>query len=203
MELFIAIFGVLYYMRKYLCDKRERKILNSEYNREMSNDEHAKNNWLLSVTNEPLEDELCNRVFQCRIDDVEKLLPTGVYCPHTKTTYDRKWVLRILMASRGFMTREDAEHGILVYFGKTEGTIEWQYKNLTETILYLDRKLRERCISHDMFLESVNKYYPFPLRNTPAPGSAVSVGRIVWRPMVSSWKMRQSEEILARAGMYF
>lgn len=202
MELFIALFGVLYYLRRYKCEKRDKKVIDWEYNREVANDERAKNNWFRAVTNKNLEDELYNTVIHCRVEDVWRLLPQGVYCPSTGTIYDKQWVLRIMMAAHGFMTQEDAKYGIPVYFGKTRETIECKYKNLRETILYLDSKLKERCISHDMFLESVNKYYQFPLKNTPVPGSATSVGRIVWRPMVSSWKMRQSEEILARARMY-
>ena len=166
-ELFIALFGSLFWGGKLLNEKIETKHIRTTYEQNAVSDSQRKQDWINKVTDKQLEEEfelwLYNLDYDkiwAEVSDAYKEMPwqsdknficitpehveyfygKGTYPKKVRdiiAKYEREDVLRILMAKQGKLLYSDACYGISRH----------------GELLYPSAIAREKCINETKFIE--------------------------------------------------
>ena len=209
LEFFLALFGGAHYTRRTVASKAEHKRAEREFQETQDRSLHARSIWDSSVTNPELEADLIERInnndaeLSAEVDSVR----SNVFKDKSIRMLgdnDSDVALRILMANRGYLTKQDATHGIeMCSPGESAAQVQSRFNNQKAFVQYLDDKLRENGVVYEMYFEGANHlYYPFPGKLTVSPGSVTTVGKIVWKPMISPYAFQNSEMRLKNNGYY-
>lgn len=181
-ELFIVLFfGSILLIRNTINSINVKK-----HDNELKNTIYAKNiemeRWLSEVCDDALYEEIEYYVHDlANMFEVRKVVHAAFKeAGMTSFKYDEKDAIRVYLAYKGKLLREDAENGISVWYGK-EQTVRDQneaIENRKKFALWIDSKLKEHGIDEDMFLCSgAGKFFTLDY-------DEAMPGRYMWRPTI-------------------
>lgn len=204
--LFIII-GVCLFFRVSV-EKAEHQKFEEEYEEIRRQDNCAKKEWELRVTNRALEDELMDKLVNRDDSIMDELRTTWgryyttefpQYIVHDKGVHylsDGSMqsisyynCLRILMCNRGFLTHSDAIFGISIgRIGETEREAQLSYNRMVYFVKKLNERLLLRGIKESVYIQLTDGSI-FRLDEESS-----RIGDIKWRPAISTFRMRLSNE---------
>jgi len=208
MAVILFVLLALYLLIRVGSDKIAHKDAEREFQRGVHEDEIAKERWESHVTNKEIEEELEEKIYDRDNSVIEELRNTwSMYydgeCPqyivhngesskqylyngtgNGITDYN---CLRILMCNRGLMTWCDAMLGIpIVRTGETAKRAELNYNTMIRFIKTINKRLNERGIHEDVYLELTDgSIYSIDEKSC-------GIGTIKWRPIISVFRMNLS-----------
>lgn len=210
MELFLALFGAIYWIAKIFNEKDRTERARRANAETQRLDKLKKETWLSRVTNDSLEAELEQGLREKREDLLQELRDTWrdyfdswefhdllindnaryrffeVGLPSAYGELKIPDALRMLMANRGFLIREDADHGILMSLSgvSRKGTHLVVRKRFISEI---NSKLNSFGIKEKIYCGmSNNQYRPFDIMYT---------GLVKWEPMIPTLHLNISRRI--------
>lgn len=200
-----ALFGGIYWVVRYLSDKSAHQKAKNEYDRIHMDDVVRKARWETLVIDKELEAELEDKIYHRDSEVMSELEAScGDYYDVAMPALgiDRLTALRILMANRGHLTRDDAVNGIkIIAHGATTVQMVESHKIQAKFVTQINEKLKKRGIDNPMYFEGLNyRLYPFPGEYNIFSGSVASIGKVKWRPMISTFALQDSNRRLREIG---
>lgn len=181
-NIFLALFGGIFYGSQYICDKRSRDAAMKQTEEVSKNHINNLNQWKSRVVDIHLEMELRHLVNTSSFSEIKKSLTSigwkGKISDITKAERDN--TVRLLMASKGKLLRIDAELGIPSKFLDLPENYLQAQGNLEsyDMVMFIDRWLQKYGIREQMYIERPGVYNPLN------ENSAHTGGRYVWQPML-------------------
>lgn len=181
-EVFVALFGGIFYGNQYINDKKSRTVASKQTDEVSKSHIAALNSWKSKVVDMQLEMELRELVRNAFISDVKKALANIGWKGKVaiRLERDQEDVVRLLMASKGKLIRKDAELGVPSGVYGLPDTSEQVQRNLEsyDMVQFIDQWLRKNGVHERMYIERAGVYNPLN------DNSAHIGGRYVWQPML-------------------
>jgi len=181
-EIFVALFGGIFYGNQYINDKKSRTMASKQTEEVSKNHITSLNEWKSKVVDMQLEMELRELVRNAFISDVKKALTDIGWKGQVaiRLEHDQENVVRLLMASRGKLIRKDAELGVPSGVYGLPDTYEQVRRNLEsyDMVQFIDQWLIKNGIREKIYIERAGVYNPLN------DNSAHIGGRYVWQPML-------------------
>lgn len=181
-EVFVALFGGIFYSSRYINDKKSRVAASKQTEEVSKSHIDSMNSWKSKVVDMQLEMELRGLVRNAFISDVKNALANIGWKGKVaiRLERDQEDVVRLLMASKGKLIRKDAELGVPSGVYGLPDTSEQVQRNLEsyDMVQFIDQWLRKHGIHEKMYIERAGVYNPLN------DNSAHIGGRYVWQPML-------------------
>ena len=182
----VEFFIVLFFGSLLLIRNSIRNVKEIKHDRELNLNIYTKNKeterWISEVCDEDLYEEIKSYVHDlANMSEVRKVVRAAFdEAGITSFDYDEKDAIRVYLAQKGKLSKEDAQNGISVWYRKEQTVHDRNeaIENRKKFAQWIDSKLKECGINEDMFLRTGSGEY-FTLDN-----SKYIPGRCVWRPTI-------------------